>query len=928
MSSFLNRLKNLKTGPNNSHNNESDTGSICSFDEEGFLCPVCHRKFVDTNGLEHHYLKAHSQEQTATIYEDTNGIKNSSKHGQIDDPLQEAAIWKQQFCVSEENRMKLSSDLMQQRQRVSDLEEELDLLHKQLRTTQLKVIDQSKEIGNLKATKDVCDAQLAMFTDELLQTQDELKEKQNQVDTLCNDLIPRPTNDDVDVLKRELISVQQNMNEMSLEKEQKMEQLRIFLLEIYEYTKRFDQLENIFDQNIVNYDEIVNNHTSHIQNDITQLKQVIHLTREQKEKMVTTLKHMRNCLNKNQTEIEQLKQTNAQLHMEREHQNQSNEQLNNDLQNEQKQTNSYRIQIETLTNEIHTLEKASDELQQEKNQLLLTKMNNDQDEEGQNLVRQLMQEKDEYQQQIKELRKQIKQINAEKENIQKEFENSSKQLTQINHDKNQLQDEQIQFNNEINSLKQQLDDLNKDKEQQINELNQDLSSTREQYISINTKLENDLRETNDNQKQETERLENNFKENKLQLIEQINRLEIENHELKQTINQHEELLNETKLQLDNIQKEKYDQEKQLENNQQTIDELQLKISQLNTELDQKNESINRLTVCIRRSIDHAHKAQEYIQENVHTSQMNLLAIIEQSEQESQTIRTQTLEEIHHEFTNYLTVIHTVIIDNKTKLEKQIEEQQQTEKQLNTINNDHDQLIKEYDEEKRKFEIQLNELSNNLLQTSESLTNTNQTADLEREKFEKQIASLEHDLMNTQSDLESRAKKYEMQLSALTENLATVRGELKIAHEKLVHFEHVKTEKADLQARLSVSQDESHVLLDRSITTESRNEKLLLENGQLAKKNSDLESALQEIAREYQTLQIHANKLTQRRWLNDQDVHECMKCNQLFTLTQRKHHCRSCGNIFCDVCSSKTAVVAASSKKPQRVCDQCFKELTS
>ncbi|CAF4438592.1 unnamed protein product, partial [Adineta steineri] len=40
-----------------------------------------------------------------------------------------------------------------------------------------------------------------------------------------------PTTDDVDVLKRELITVQQHMNEMSLEKEQQIERLRNVLLE-------------------------------------------------------------------------------------------------------------------------------------------------------------------------------------------------------------------------------------------------------------------------------------------------------------------------------------------------------------------------------------------------------------------------------------------------------------------------------------------------------------------------------------------------------------------------------------------------------------------------------------------------------------------------------------------------------------------------
>jgi hypothetical protein len=39
----------------------------------------------------------------------------------------------------------VSSELMQQRQRVGDLEEELELLHKQLRATQLKVVGQVKD---------------------------------------------------------------------------------------------------------------------------------------------------------------------------------------------------------------------------------------------------------------------------------------------------------------------------------------------------------------------------------------------------------------------------------------------------------------------------------------------------------------------------------------------------------------------------------------------------------------------------------------------------------------------------------------------------------------------------------------------------------------------------------------------------------------
>jgi hypothetical protein len=47
--------------------------------------------------------------------------------------------------------------------------------------------------------------------------------------------------------------------------------------------------------------------------------------------------------------------------------------------------------------------------------------------------------------------------------------------------------------------------------------------------------------------------------------------------------------------------------------------------------------------------------------------------------------------------------------------KLIEQQQQSEKQLNKIKHEHDKLIKEHHEQKQKFEIQLDELNQNLLQ---------------------------------------------------------------------------------------------------------------------------------------------------------------------------------------------------------------------
>lgn len=41
-----------------------------------------------------------------------------------------------------------------------------------------------------------------------------------------------------------------------------------------------------------------------------------------------------------------------------------------------------------------------------------------------------------------------------------------------------------------------------------------------------------------------------------------------------------------------------------------------------------------------------------------------------------------------------------------------------------------------------------------------------------------------------------------------------------------------------------------------------------------------------------------------KWINDEDVNECYNCKKAFSFLLRKHHCRSCGRIFCYYCCNK------------------------
>ncbi|CAO3592270.1 unnamed protein product [Absidia cylindrospora] len=81
----------------------------------------------------------------------------------------------------------------------------------------------------------------------------------------------------------------------------------------------------------------------------------------------------------------------------------------------------------------------------------------------------------------------------------------------------------------------------------------------------------------------------------------------------------------------------------------------------------------------------------------------------------------------------------------------------------------------------------------------------------------------------------------------------------------------------------------------------------------------------------------------RVWEKNENALDCRCCGKWFNIISRRHHCRQCGLIVCDRCSSNRAMlpysgtihdpqlpfdqVYKSTLRPQRICDPCFAHLS-
>uniref|UniRef100_A0A5S6Q8D0 FYVE-type domain-containing protein n=1 Tax=Trichuris muris TaxID=70415 RepID=A0A5S6Q8D0_TRIMR len=191
-----------------------------------------------------------------------------------------------------------------------------------------------------------------------------------------------------------------------------------------------------------------------------------------------------------------------------------------------------------------------------------------------------------------------------------------------------------------------------------------------------------------------------------------------------------------------------------------------------------------------------------------------------------------------------------------------------------------------------------------------------------------IAYFESNIATVTEKYEEQETMLHQRIDTMTDQLVELRKEASKSRSVIEKLEEERKDACDRFNALTAETDglkqEAKAVLRRFEDLEADYSNKAYEYDELQRKYNEVLGALQEIGLQHSHLQVDVNQLLTRRWEDDSTVASC-RCGKTFSVTVRKHHCRNCGSIFCNDCSSKSAMVA-SSKKPVRVCDCCFEKL--
>ncbi|XP_046385028.1 uncharacterized protein LOC124155332 isoform X2 [Ischnura elegans] len=213
---------------------------------------------------------------------------------------------------------------------------------------------------------------------------------------------------------------------------------------------------------------------------------------------------------------------------------------------------------------------------------------------------------------------------------------------------------------------------------------------------------------------------------------------------------------------------------------------------------------------------------------------------------------------------------------------------------------------------------------------------------EVERQEKLVNILEGELASLRVERKEQSK-------ALEDASDRLKDALELLSNREEENEAMQQEMDKLRGELKSSTEENGVLSCKLVDAEAEVSRLGKEIEQLKDDSARLQEVVIKLTGEKEDLFRANHRLEEMRrlvledskWVNDSEIETCTACGVTFSLMIRRHHCRSCGKIFCGACSSHwltlnsgpgsqaSSLVAGvvetimGSGKRSRACAECF-----
>ncbi|XP_069693387.1 early endosome antigen 1-like [Periplaneta americana] len=937
---------------------------------EGFLCPKCMKAFPSPEELQSHYVSTHDGDGEAAI-SDLPAVGNTPGFLSLHQEVGEH--YKREDGNSIHDSFGIDvlgiTDLDELKKRLIESLESRALLQQEKERLEQRAAQLARDNVTLKAASDEGEG-----------NQVALKERLKVVEA---QLAHRESIDDAAVLRQELVQVQRVMDELTREKERERDQLKAELQELKDkyardvssQTKSASNIEN--QRRLEELEELIRNKNS--------------LIMEMEVNVNTYKTNIDSMNTKLQQEFSRSQMLEEELSVQKQKLSEAVEECqkkNNDFQNWQDKYDEVKKERDQLkdsmqklqqngANEVKTLTQQFEDMKLKCDTAL---KQSEEKEEGlkstQALLDALNKQKDILKSELIHKSKVCEEFDKTNIMLNEKVVEAEKALTQKKEEISRLEAEraellvQIQAGEGANTAIQQLSQekvllSNQLKEQiqnhasYVEEMKRKLDRAETQIQELNSKNK-DLVLQISNQENKIQTISKELKESHdkvVKLIDEVNKKDDDYQQLKSSKDHLESLKTtyENRIaELESLVKDKSSMLSEYSDQIQTLKET-VQINQTRVaELETKNNTISEgLKERQSKVVD--------LETNLTISEENLTkSLTKMKDLESELEKKSScISQLEAENTN--------ITGDCESLRENIKDKEEQIKLLGvqkaSLETSLFELAAQMEEDKKKIEDtwkrELDSLKATFQESQDTVAKLEASKEIllsEKAEMIKQITLLEEKLEKLQKNAQEEITALQNQLSTQTSAKETVEKELdiernknkglekdmagmkesyeneiekKIQQLKDVHasLDEVAGEKLALEAQLAASQSEQQALLERCYASSAESENLRKTIADLRRRLEESQAALHELGRENQTLQLELEKLGCRKWTEDSDVISCSLCQKEFSLIVRKHHCRNCGQIFCNECSSKNAPIA-SNKKPVRVCDSCFNELGS